>query len=640
MGELLLKQDFKNNELPSEELFRLFSNFNSQISCQGQISFEDASYAVGLSRELRSNSLIGQSLYFLAYYNYKSENFQKALILLDESQKLLQKESKPLHLLQSVELSGKIYFDLEDYEMALQMFFEAMQLANNNLALEYYKAKLFHQIGLTFKETRDFDSAVTYFRKYLEVSEKYEKANDIAHANFELGNILTWTNQLGEAGIYLKKAITLSQAANYKNIEVFAVVSTAILSTKLKKYDKAKELFDEAFHKAIEINNEVLIANILKSKAKLFIETNNCEDAIMLLDEARVLAEKLKQNSVLAMIFQFYTQAYEQLKNYEKALLYNRLNFALEKKSIEERSKSRVQTLQMKFEMEEVVKENEIFKLKNVVLQQANDKISKQKNEIETIHKDITASINYASKIQQAILPRKEEIAEKLKKHFVMWKPCNVVSGDFYWYFNAENYAYVAAVDCTGHGVPGALMSMIGNTLLNELVNANKSIEPAELLYLLNLEIKKALRQEINESENNDGMDIAVCRIDMQNGEMIFSGANRPIYLLKSGSLEIEEYKSDKGSIGGFHSNNERNFIQHKIQLNKKDRVYLFTDGITDQFGSETGKKLRAINFRNWVKDAQQIEIEEQRDYFVQKMEDWQGSESQVDDMLLIAFEW
>jgi len=214
----------------------------------------------------------------------------------------------------------------------------------------------------------------------------------------------------------------------------------------------------------------------------------------------------------------------------------------------------------------------------------------------------------------------------------------NMVSGDFYWYFNSDSHSYIAAVDCTGHGVPGAFMSMIGNTLLNELVNANRDIEPNELLRLLNLEIKKSLRQDLSEIDNNDGMDISLCRIDKATGNVVIAAANRPVYIYRNADSTIEEIKLDKGSLGGFHSNSERQFTSFNVTLNQGDTIYLFTDGITDQFGEATGKKLRPINFRNWILEGAQLDLSTQKEFFINKMLEWQGSEAQVDDMLLIGF--
>jgi serine phosphatase RsbU (regulator of sigma subunit) len=639
MSESLhIEQPNLTAELPSLELVRLFADFSKKTAKNQKLDKSEVLNGLALSRELRNNANIGQSLYYLSTIHYADKNYQQALILLDEAQKLLKKETKPLILLKCLELSGKIYHDLEDFEMALQIYFEALNLASNNLALEYYKGNLHHNIGLAFKSTRDFDTAITHFRKFLEISEKFERPREIAEANFELGNILTWADQLGEAGIFLKKATAQSIELSDVKLEVYTLASRAILKTKLRQFNFAFNLFEEALEKSKELNNEDIVANILKSKGRLFLEMGQPEHAIFLLDEAFVIAEKLKSNQILLMVYQSYALAFEQLKEFEKALHYNKLHFALEKKMIEERGKTRVQGLQLKFDMEEVLKENEIFKLKNVVLQQAHDKISQQKSEIEIINKDLTSSLSYASKIQQAILPRKEEIDETLPNHFLLLNPVNMVSGDFYWYFNSDSHSYIAAVDCTGHGVPGAFMSMIGNTLLNELVNANRDIEPNELLRLLNLEIKKSLRQDLSEIDNNDGMDISLCRIDKATGNVVIAAANRPVYIYRNADSTIEEIKLDKGSLGGFHSNSERQFTSFNVTLNQGDTIYLFTDGITDQFGEATGKKLRPINFRNWILEGAQLDLSTQKEFFINKMSEWQGSEAQVDDMLLIGF--
>ncbi len=625
-------------ELPALETSRMLTGFASLISAGKLPEKKDVLFALALSRELRNQAYIGQSLYYLAQVFLADENPRQSLIILDEAKKLLAGEDKPLVMLQCLELTGKVYQSLEDCEMALGEYFSALEIINENLSLEYCKGSLHHKIGMAFKSTRDFDNAVSHFRKYLHLSEKYKQSNDIAQACFELGNMLTLSDEYAEAAVYLRKSQEMAFVMGNKHLELFALVTRAILKTRLRQFKKAMALFEEAETGILANGNEEIKAHLLRSKAKLFIDMELYPEALQLLDEARMLAEKLKLNQVLLMVYKFYTVAHEAMGKFQSALEFNKLHFNLEKKILEDRSKTRVHGLQMKFQMEEVLKENEIFKLKNVVLQQANDKILQQKNKIEAFHTELTSSLTYASKIQRAILPLKEEISETLPGHFVFWKPRDVVSGDFYWHFNAKTHTYIAAADCTGHGVPGAFMSMISNTILNEVVGSNPNLSPAEILTMLNLEIKKALKQDLGEKESHDGLDIALCKIDNTSGVITFSGANRPLYLVKKGADEITEIKSDKGSIGGMHSHNDRFFAQHSIQLEKGDRVYLFTDGITDQFGEDTNKKLRPVNFRTWVMESAGIPFDELEHYYAGKLAEWQKEENQTDDILVMGF--
>jgi len=625
-------------ELPALETARLLSGFASLTTKGKTPEKSEVLFALALSREVRNPGYIGQSLYYLAMVYCAETNVRQALILLDEAKKLLAEEEKPFVLMQCLELSGSIYQQLEDTEMALTEFFAALDIVGKNLSLEYHKGSLHQKIGHVFKATRDFDTAATHFRKFLEVSEKFQRSNEIAEACFELGNILTLGDQLGEAGILLKRAQEMASLHSNKHIELFSLVTRAILKTRLRQFKDAIHLFEEAEAETGKSGNREILAHLMRSKAKLFIDMDRFADALPLLEQAKEIAEELKLNQVLLMVYKFFTSAHEGLGQFKEALDYNKLHFTLEKKILEYRCKNKVQGLQMKFQMEEILNENEIFKLKNVVLQQANDQISRQKDKIEHINSEITSSLTYASKIQCAILPRREEVAETLPDHFILWKPRDLVSGDFYWYFNAETHSYFAAVDCTGHGVPGAFMSMISNTILNELVSANKHREPSDILLQLNLEIKKALKQDLSENENHDGLDIALCRVEHATGKISFSGANRPMYLVKNGANEITEIKSDKGSIGGMHSHNDRMFNQHDMMLESCDRVYLFTDGITDQFGAQTGKKLRPVNFRQWVLESCNRPMQELESFFSEKLEQWKGGEYQTDDVLVMGF--
>ncbi|MCC7051286.1 MAG: SpoIIE family protein phosphatase [Bacteroidia bacterium] len=272
-----------------------------------------------------------------------------------------------------------------------------------------------------------------------------------------------------------------------------------------------------------------------------------------------------------------------------------------------------------------------------------NKELEQQRNEIEQKNKDLTDSINYAQRIQQAILPEFDEISRVLPDNFVLFMPRDIVSGDFY-FFNEikkevngveKRFAIFAAADCTGHGVSGAMMSMMGSTILNEIVALNCIHKPSEILKLLNHRLQNDLKQGKTDSLSRDGMDIALCTLDMDTKEMWFSGALRPCYIMRN--KELIEFKGNKFPIGGMLVEEERNYCEDFMQMQSNDRVYLSSDGYVSQFGGEKSKKFTTKRFKDVLMASQQHDMTEQKLELILELDDWMGDTAQVDDILVIG---
>lgn len=261
--------------------------------------------------------------------------------------------------------------------------------------------------------------------------------------------------------------------------------------------------------------------------------------------------------------------------------------------------------------------------------------ISKQKEKIEAQNQDITDSIRYAKRIQQAILPNDHLINQAFPESFILYEPKDIVSGDFYWFGNKNDTAMIAAVDCTGHGVPGAFMSMIGYNLLNQIINENGITKPAEVLDKLHNGVRKALKQDEEDAETRDGMDLALCSINVKSKKIEYAGAYRPLYLLRDG--EIIETKGDKFPIGGQQIKHKGNFTNHEIKVKKDDIVYIFTDGYADQFGGENTKKFMTKRFKEILLQIRNMTMKEQEAFLRKTINEWRGNIRQIDDILVIG---
>lgn len=315
--------------------------------------------------------------------------------------------------------------------------------------------------------------------------------------------------------------------------------------------------------------------------------------------------------------------------------LYLSRNFARVNKKlliqVEEIKSLSEKTLAHEIEKKEILEEQN-FLLETKVIERTRE--LGDKNELIQIkNKEITDNLNYAKKIQTALLPDPELMKAAFNGGFVLYRPKDIVSGDFYAYFQKGTKYFIAAVDCTGHGVSGAFMSMIGSTALNQIVNNKNVTKPSEILDLLDVEIISTLNQKSGGS--NDGMDIALISIDKSNNQLEFSGANRPLWIVRD--KLISSLVPNKFPIGGFQNQRQTAFTNQVVNLEVGDCIYLFSDGMADQFGGEKGKKLMTKKLREIFIEINEKPMNIQEEYLNNFLNQWQGLNEQLDDILVIG---
>jgi serine phosphatase RsbU (regulator of sigma subunit) len=259
--------------------------------------------------------------------------------------------------------------------------------------------------------------------------------------------------------------------------------------------------------------------------------------------------------------------------------------------------------------------------------------LNKAKVEIETQKSELISSITYAKRIQQAKLPRKEEIYYALRDSFILFKPKDIVSGDFYYFQKRGQFIFIASADCTGHGVPGAIMSMLCSEKLEDALS--KSTDTSEILQISNKAIKTSLQQSGDNESTRDGMDIALCRIDTANRIVIYAGANRPLWIIRNGQTIIEEIKGTKKAIGGL-TEDSQHFDSHEITLQQGDTFYFSTDGYADTFGKQD-KKLTTKKFKEILLGIQDKSMQDQEQYLDNFIENWKAGTEQIDDILVVG---
>jgi serine phosphatase RsbU (regulator of sigma subunit) len=423
----------------------------------------------------------------------------------------------------------------------------------------------------------------------------------------------------------------------------------------------------------------------------LFNDSKNYVEAKTHLEIALAIAEKMNVKPQLKDTYRSLSNTYRGLNDYKKADEYFQLFSQTKDSLLNESTSKQITEMQTKYETE--TKEKEILllntdkKLKDTELaqrriveyfltgvgvlilllalmlfkanqnkQKANELLTQQKQEISTqrdlieeqknvvVHqkKEITDSINYAQRIQHAIHAPIAEIKTHLPDSFVYYKPKDIVSGDFYWFDCKDDICYIAAADCTGHGIPGALMTMLGTLLINEITNSKKILEPSRILKNLNYLLNITFRQD----KILDGMDIALCALNTKTNELKYAGANRPLWIIKrtenttssptNTAFQLEELKADKTAIGGY-TELDHEFTTNTCQLKKGDSFYIFSDGYIDQFGGEKGKKLTTKRFREKILSLQNESMQEQETHLDEYITSWRNTLEQVDDLLVIG---
>jgi len=254
-------------------------------------------------------------------------------------------------------------------------------------------------------------------------------------------------------------------------------------------------------------------------------------------------------------------------------------------------------------------------------------------------NRNIVDSITYAKRIQQSILIDEEEIKKVLPECFIYYRPKDIVSGDFYWFSNINDNLTIAVIDCTGHGVPGAFMSLIANTLLNEIVNEKHIADPALILKLLHKGVIEALHKGKGNSWSYDGMDMSLCVIDKNRKKVNYAGAMHPLYIVKNNSVEV--IKADMYSIGGrklrSSTDNVRDFTNHTIEVTEGMSFYMFSDGYVDQFGAKEKNKFNTERFKRLLLNMQYVGMEKQKKIVQSTMEEWKGTYRQIDDMIVVG---
>ncbi|MBI9068394.1 MAG: SpoIIE family protein phosphatase [Salinivirgaceae bacterium] len=364
---------------------------------------------------------------------------------------------------------------------------------------------------------------------------------------------------------------------------------------------------------------------------------------ILIYKKTKVITDPIKKlvSKVNRITHGHLNERAEVVGNNEITTLSKQFNLMIEElesyyNELEQKVKER--TFEIEQQKEEITAQRDAIDDQRKMLADKNDSLENANREISAQRKHIMDSIVYAKRIQNAILPAQQVIDKLVPNNFVLYKPKDIVSGDFYWIEKTTNKSIIAAVDCTGHGVPGAFMSIIGSNQLDYAVRTKKAKHAGEILDALNEGVDLALRQQTEHKNIRDGMDISICVIDYKTMEVEYAGAYNPLYLIRNGEMTV--YKADKFAIGTYSDYPDKRYTNNVIKVEKDDIIYIFSDGFADQFGGPKGRKYMYKRFREYLLEISPLDMKKQYELLEKENLEWQGTESQVDDIIIIGIKF
>lgn len=528
---------------------------------------------------------------------------------------------------------GNLFINTGDFKSAQECFLKDIQLLKDIDPNDPDIYGVYNNLGIVYAQSNNLNKAEEYFKQALQFALKLNSYVSLGNCYNNIGVIRMMKGVMDSSLYFVYKGKEYREKTNdqanlagsYNNIASYYKIK--------KNYNLATKFADTSYAISVKIHSKQALIEVLQTYYEICEEQGNYKDALKYYKEKQQLIQELQNENVDKKIAE-YQSGYE-LEKKDKELNESK-NQLLLKESEEGKQKLKINLLVVILVLSVgaivlVINRNKKISTANKIISEQKLQVEEQKQIIEEKHKDITDSINYAQKIQTALIISENKLSAKVNNVFVLFKPRDIVSGDFYWYSEKNGNKLLAVADCTGHGVPGAFMSMIGITLLNQIVNEKGIVSPSEILNQLKEGIVSSLNPTGEISDKRDGMDISVIAWD--ESELKFAGANNPCVAIFNN--ELIDLKPDKQPVGLYEKNDK--FTEQKLSIQGLQSIYLFTDGIVDQFGGADGKKLKLKLFRQWLSEISGMNSNDQKKNLENKLQNWMGKHEQIDDILVIG---
>ena len=691
-----IAENIEENKFIAQCLIAVGVNLNSNGSSDKAMEFLER--ALNLSEEIGDKEKMSTCLLNMGTVNIDLGIYDKAIEFYLKALETAKEINFKKGISRSYNSLGIAYYDQGSYDESIEYFLKALKI-HEELGDKQNMTACYNNIGLIHQEQGSYDKAIEYLQKALAIHEERSDKRGMSICYFNIGNIFNKQGSYDKAIEYYNRALKQFEELGDKRAIANSTHNLGETYENLGFFNKAVEYLLRALRLYEEIGDkmgiaitDVSIANLNVSLADSVAVTESqrlkyLNQAIAYGNKSIVNAKEMNLMPQIKGAAKILMTTYGKLGNYKKAMEFAGILITTQDSMFTEDKTRAIQEMSSKYETEKkqqqieiqesqlIAKDARIKQQKtfrnaligglgaiviivfviayayvqkrkdNKKISEQNDKILrinidlKQLNETITRQKDeIISSINYARRIQSAILPPERYITELLKENFIFFKPKEIVSGDFYWITQVKNYIILASADCTGHGVPGAFMSMLGISYLNEIVQVMEITQANQILNELRKQIILSLRQSGEKTEPKDGMDIALCVIDNEKRIMQYSGANNPLYIINNNNGEslLREIKGDPMPVGVTISS-EGLFTNHEIKLENGDTFYIFSDGFIDQSGGDKGQRFTSKRFKNMLLDIHNQPLVEQKEIIERNLKNWMGVNAQRDDILVIG---
>lgn len=671
-------QNAPNDSMRVEALWSLAKYFNSIYP---EKSLKYGNLALETSRENDKEAWMAQSYNIIGIAYDMKGDYNDALENYFESLKINEELENKKEIGKNLNNIGVVYDLQKNYEYALEYYFKSLEIKEE---LNDSKGIAFSYINISniYLENEDFDKAAEYLNIALKIAEKNKDNVSISRIYNNIGRLYAEKKNYIMAKDFFIKSLELKKQLNDHFGVLSGLQNISECYLKAEYYQNALEFYNQTIDLAAEIGSKYDLKIAYKDLSVLFEKTGDKAEAVKnfkkYLCYSDSLLDEKKQNLTSELRIRHETDMKEkeiEILNDEKQLS----ALKLEKEKIRSEKQQiylwsvavgtglfigLVIALYLLYRRKKeinnklVIQKKEIIKQKNEIEIRKNE-IEKQRDEIELQHdhallqknninnrkEKIIESINYAARLQKAMLRPDDSFKSILPESFVFFRPRDMVSGDFYWSEKHRNKIFIAAADCTGHGVPGAFISMLGISFLNQIITKHNDFSASSILnqmrdFIISSLHQSAIYDEGKQMVVKDGMDISLCIIDKEKKQLEFAGANNPLYLVRK--KELTEIKGDKMPVGIYYSEIPESFNNHIIECKTGDTFYIFSDGYADQFGGPSGKKLKNVLFKEILLRQSEQDMMTQKYSINQELDSWMNynekKHDQVDDILVIGF--
>ncbi|HAW50940.1 MAG TPA: hypothetical protein DCX54_01235 [Flavobacteriales bacterium] len=590
------------------------------------MSIHYASDALMMAKNIKDKERIARAKNYLGLFYMITCNNPQALYFAEKAKAYYSRKPNTAGEAFALYTIGSVNYKTANHEKGLDILFESLKIWRE-IGDKHNESKTLKAIGYIFEIFDDYDNAIKNYTRCLELSREIGDKNGESNACNPLSGIYLKQGNLKKADELIELSIKLKEETGDLRGIAFAYYGKGKVLFEQRKYIEAEEYYLKSLHLHFEMGEPMGEGLVKRKLGQVYLARGFMEKAELYTKMALEIGEKIENLDITyEAYFQLYTIA-KMRGDIELSLEYFEKFHSVREKVLGMETSGKIKAREAIHSSELSGKQAEIERLKNVELKKAHD-------EIEHKNHEITQSIRYAQRIQQAILPSAQRWRTEFPESFTLFLPRDMVSGDFFWMKKKGNKVLFSAIDCTGHGVPGAMVSMVGYNGLNQLVERLNVTKPSVVLDNLCRFVKLAFKSE--DLDIHDGMDMALCCFNKKNFTLEYAGANNPLYLVRD--VELIEYKADKQQIGNYSDMNL--FTNHVIQLKPGDRIYLMTDGYADQFGGPKHKKFKSSALKNLLLNIQTQNMHKQCDVLFKNFHDWRGLHFQVDDVCVLGVEF